>query len=89
MRKSTIEKLCCPFDKMDLELNIVLQDTQNNILEGWLFCKECSRSYPIVRGVPIMNPDEYRELSLERPLFERWQKQLQGKKFDNFRLTKK
>lgn len=89
MRKNTIQKLCCPFDKADLELTTIVQDTQENILEGWLFCKQCQRSYPIVKGIPIMNPDEYREFSLEKPLFERWQKQLQGKTFENFRLIAK
>jgi uncharacterized protein YbaR (Trm112 family) len=86
MRITTISKLCCPFDKKDLDLQIVSQDTDNNILEGLLTCTECKRYYPIVKGIPIMSPDEYREAKFELPLMANW-KQLTGKKTDNFRLT--
>jgi|TARA_R110002096_G_scaffold165065_1_gene333392 uncharacterized protein YbaR (Trm112 family) len=86
MRLSTINKLCCPFDKADLELTSITEDTEKKILEGWLHCKECKRIYPIVKGLPIMNPDEYREVDLEKPLLEKWSKHLEGKKVQNFRL---
>jgi hypothetical protein len=33
-----------------------------------------------------MNPDEYREFSLEQPLLDRWQKHLQGRQVKDFRL---
>ncbi|MCX2742771.1 hypothetical protein OO013_02775 [Mangrovivirga sp. M17] len=86
MKRDTINKLCCPFDKNDLDLTVVTKDTTENILEGFFTCKECRRIYPIVRGIPIMNPDEYREFSLEKPLLDKWNKQLEGKKIENFRL---
>lgn len=86
MRLKTIEKLCCPFDKSDLHLTIVTQDVEENVLEGYFTCSQCQRVYPIVKGVPIMNPDEYREPVLEQPLFEKWEKQLGGKKVEDFRL---
>lgn len=63
--------LCCPFDKKDLELNIITQ-VEEDIIEGYFVCYDCKRIYPIVKGVPIMNPDEYREFSLEKPLLEKW-----------------
>ena len=85
MRTTTLSKLCCPFDKKDLDLQIVSQDTNNNILEGLLTCTECNRYYPIVKGIPIMNPDEYREAKFELPMMANW-KQLNGKRTDNFRL---
>lgn len=81
-----INKLCCPFDKGDLDLKIISQDLEENIIEGILSCKECKRVYPIVRGIPIMSPDEYREFELEKPLLEKWQHHLEGKKVENFRL---
>lgn len=85
MKFETIEKLCCPFDKQDLSLKIILQDIEN-VMEGWLTCPSCTRIYPIIKGIPIMNPDEYREAHLEQPVLDRWQKQLEGKEIKDFRL---
>lgn len=73
MKLKTIEKLCCPFDKHDLQLQILAKDTAENVLEGILSCTSCQRNYPIVYGVPVMAPDEYRQLSLEQPLLDRWE----------------
>ena len=87
MKTETINKLCCPFDKGDLGLTEITKDVNDNILEGFFVCSSCKRLYPIVRGIPIMSPDEYREFKLEQPLMERWQKHLKGQKFENFRLT--
>ena len=70
MRLKTIEKLCCPFDKGDLQLEVFTKDTGMNVLEGILSCTVCKRKYPIVHGVPIMTPDEYRQEALEKPFFE-------------------
>ncbi|REG83589.1 Trm112 family protein [Algoriphagus antarcticus] len=86
MKLETINKLCCPFDKQDLILKIILKDEQDNIHEGWLNCPSCTRIYPIIRGIPIMNPDEYREAHLEQSVLKRWQNQLDGKEIMNFRL---
>ncbi len=86
MRKSTINKLCCPFDKSDLTLNIIAKDLEDNILEGVLVCDTCKRYYPIIKGIPIMNPDEYREVRLEQPVVERWQKDLPQMIVKDFRL---
>lgn len=86
MRLSTIEKLCCPFDKSDLQLQIIAKDLEENILEGILTCKTCNRYYPIVKGVPILSPDEYREANLEQPMLENWQQHLRGKQVSQFRL---
>ncbi|WP_316799626.1 Trm112 family protein [Pedobacter frigidisoli] len=72
MRTKTIEKLCCPFDKKDLNLDIFVKDIDSNVLEGVLTCMECKRKYPIVHGVPIMSPDEYRQIELEQPIMEKW-----------------
>ncbi len=72
MRLKTIEKLCCPFDKQDLDLQVLAKDIENNIIEGILSCQSCQRKYPIVHGVPIMSPDDYRQTRLEQPVVERW-----------------
>jgi len=82
-----LEKLCCPFDKAELDATIIAIDLNENIQEGYLYCSKCNRIYPIVLGIPIMNPDEYREFQYEQPLYERWNRHLQGKNVEQFRLT--
>jgi len=72
MKLSTIAKLCCPFDKQDLQLQTLAQDLDQNIIEGILTCNTCHRKYPIIYGVPIMAPDEYRQIALEQPVVDRW-----------------
>lgn len=86
MKQSTIDKLCCPFDKADLHLQIITKDLEENVIEGIFTCKTCNRYYPIVKGVPIMSPDEYREEQLEQPMLENWQQYLQGMQANKFRL---
>lgn len=89
MKYQTIkDKLCCPFDKSDLTLDpITMEEETQNVIEGILTCDSCRRIYPIISGIPIMNPDEYREESLENPLLDKWQKMLGEKSINNFRLT--
>lgn len=72
MQLKTISKLCCPFDKQDLTLQVLTKDLDQNVIEGILSCNTCSRKYPIVYGVPIMAPDEYRQIQLEQPIVEKW-----------------
>lgn len=73
MTPETIQKLCCPFDKSDLILKPITKNLDGNILEGILACENCKRVYPIIKGIPVMSPDEYREFRLEQPILERWQ----------------
>ena len=67
------KKLCDPFDKYELELTIFLQDEKGNILEGLFSNPRSGRYYPIVYGIPIMSPDEYREEWLERNFLSKHQ----------------
>jgi uncharacterized protein YbaR (Trm112 family) len=75
MRLSFFEKLVCPFDKQDLILKIFKHD-DDKIIEGLMTCVMCQRYYPIVHGIPIMSPDEYREKQLELPILEKWGEKL-------------
>ncbi|RYF89132.1 MAG: hypothetical protein EOO00_10330 [Chitinophagaceae bacterium] len=70
MKRQTIDKLCCPFDKSDLNLIILNQDIIGNVLKGTLECETCKRVYPIVHGVPIMTPDEYRQPAIEHKMMQ-------------------
>ncbi|WPP53017.1 Trm112 family protein [Catalinimonas niigatensis] len=72
MNTSLLKKLCCPIDKADLILQVFLKDENGEIIEGLLTCPDCQRYYPIVYGIPIMTPDEYREKALEAPILEKW-----------------
>lgn len=71
-------KLCCPFDHAELTLAVITKDMDDNIHEGVLSCRACHRIYPIIKGIPIMSPDEYREPALERPLLDYWQTQIEN-----------
>jgi len=71
VKSNFLNKLACPFDKHDLSIKIFKQE-QEEILEGILTCSHCQRYYPIVHGIPIMSPDEYRQIELEIPLLSKW-----------------
>lgn len=72
MNTSLLKKLCCPIDKHDLISKVFVKDENEEIIEGLLTCPECKRYYPIVYGIPIMTPDEYREKTLEEPILKKW-----------------
>jgi|SRR5690606_23257457 len=72
MKKDFLNKLCCPIDKGELKVKVFMQDENENILEALLTCTECKRYYPVVYGIPIMTPDEFREKELEGPLLKKW-----------------
>ena len=82
MRDSLLNKLCCPQDKNDLHLQVFVKGEDGAVQEGLLTCSHCDRYYPIVYGIPIMTPDEYRERALEGPLLKKWGLSLgSGEKF--------
>ena len=82
MRNSLLNKLCCPQDKNDLTLEVFVKKEDGAVQEGLLTCSHCGRYYPIVYGIPIMTPDEYRERALEEPLLKKWGLSLgSGEKF--------
>lgn len=72
MTEQLLEKLCCPIDKSDLDINIFNETEEGEILEGLLTCPECNRYFPVIYGIPVLIPDEYRDESLEKPLLKKW-----------------
>ncbi|HJT82855.1 MAG TPA: Trm112 family protein [Nitrososphaeraceae archaeon] len=42
------------------------------IIEGILYCKKCSRFYPIIDEIPILLPDELREKDKEVEFLNKW-----------------
>lgn len=72
MQRKLLEKMCCPFDKGELQLTVFKEDETGEIYEGLLSCEICNRYYPIISTIPIMSPDEYRQRELELPVLQRW-----------------
>ena len=61
MNKSMMDILACPIDKHHpLEL-FEINQKDNIVSEGVLYCTKCSRFYPIIEEIPIMLPDDLRE----------------------------
>jgi len=60
MNRKLLEILACPIDK-HLPLELFENKLEGEkIIEGALYCKKCSRFYPIIVVFPIMLPDELR-----------------------------
>jgi len=87
MNRKLLDRLCCPFDKSDLRVQIFHETNDHEIIEGLLSCPSCERYFPIIYGIPIMTPDQYREKSLELPSLKRWGLELDAES-GSFRLEK-
>ncbi len=59
MRQKALEYLVCPSCHHEFELHIISQD-QEHILNGELLCRQCSTTYPITDGVPVLLEAAYR-----------------------------
>ncbi len=46
------------------------------IIDGILFCKKCSRFYPIIDEIPIMLPDELRDKHKDLQFLKKWENSL-------------
>jgi uncharacterized protein YbaR (Trm112 family) len=77
MTKSLLQKLCCPVDKHELEVTIITETEDDEVLEALMTCPACERYFPVIYGIPVMIPDEYRDESLEAPELKKWGYKLQ------------
>ena len=60
MNRKLLDILACPIDKFHpLELFENKSDDEK-IIDGVLYCQQCSRFFPIINEIPIMLPDELR-----------------------------
>lgn len=81
-----LDILACPIDKhypLELfELDARLDEGSLNdtvINEGILFCDKCFRFYPIVDEIPVMLPDELREMKSEIEFLQKWKDKIPDK----------
>ncbi len=74
-----LDILACPIDK-HFPLEIFEIKTKNDIvLEGAIYCTDCSRFYPIIDEIPIMLPDELRDKNQDLDFLRRNQSNLPEK----------
>jgi uncharacterized protein YbaR (Trm112 family) len=59
MKKNLMDILACPVCKGDLILNIV-EESEEEIIFGTLYCSVCSEHYPIDEGIPNLLPPDLR-----------------------------
>ena len=79
MNKTMIDILACPIDKSHpLEL-FEINEKNNIVSEGALFCLKCSRFYPIIEEIPIMLPDELRDKKQEIEFLKKYKETLPEK----------
>jgi uncharacterized protein YbaR (Trm112 family) len=79
MNKTMMEILACPIDKSHpLEL-FEINEKDNIVSEGALFCLKCSRFYPIIEEIPIMLPDELRDKKQEIEFLKKYKETLPEK----------
>jgi len=79
MKKSMLDILACPIDKhFPLEI-YELRSKDELVVEGALFCTDCSRFFPIIEEIPIMLPDELRDKKQDMEFLKNNQEKLPEK----------
>ncbi len=83
MKKKMMEILVCPIDK-HFPLEIFESNSKKDlVIEGTLYCSECSRFYPILEEIPILLPDELRDKKQDLAFLENNKKILPEKIVNN------
>ena len=74
-----MEILACPIDKNHpLEL-FEINQKEDVVIEGAIFCTKCSRFYPIMEEIPIMLPDDLRDKKHEMEFLKKYKDELPKK----------
>lgn len=53
-----MEILACPICKGELVLNVV-EENEEEVISGTLYCSACKESYPIDEGIPNLLPPDF------------------------------
>ena len=59
MNRDLLDIICCPVCKQDLELEV--QEEEDEIIVGNLYCDDCDENYPIQDGIPNLLPPDMRD----------------------------
>lgn len=76
MTKTLFNRLACPIDKTAPLRITIFRVTKEEVEEGLLECPACNRYFPIIGGIPVMTPDDFRDASMEALFLERWRSHL-------------
>ncbi|MFC2062944.1 methytransferase partner Trm112 [Chloroflexota bacterium] len=59
MKRELMNILACPLCQGELKLSVVDEDEQE-VVTGSLYCPRCNESYPIVDAIPDLLPPDQR-----------------------------
>jgi len=79
MNKKMCDILACPIDKHSPLEIFEVNSKDDLIIEGVLYCSDCSRFYPIIDEIPIMLPDELRDKKQDIEFLKKNQEKLPEK----------
>jgi len=79
MNKKMCDILACPIDKHSPLEMFEVNSKDDLIIEGALYCSDCSRFYPIIDEIPIMLPDELRDKKQDIDFLKKNQEKLPEK----------
>ena len=83
MNKKLLEILACPICKHHPLEEFDVNEKDGLVIEGVLFCTECSRFFPIIEEIPIMLPDELRDKKQDIEFLKKYTKSLPEKIVNN------
>jgi uncharacterized protein len=79
LKRKLLDILACPMDKhYPLEL-FEMKSEGDLIVDGALFCSECSRYYPIIEEIPVMLPDDLRNRNEDMDFLTKYKDKLPEK----------
>ena len=71
MNRRLMDILACPICKSH-PLDLHVFEEGEEVVEGLLICKSCSRWYPIIDEIPHMLPDELRDGEDDIQFMRKW-----------------
>jgi len=60
MKRELMDILACPVCKGELELSVE-EESEQEVVTGFLYCPKCDVKYPIVDTIPNLLPPDQRD----------------------------